>query len=499
MLNKIKEWLKPKNKNKVGRPKLANKDTKKIVKIEIALAFVLCATLVLSGTSVLTGKSPIELLSFGMAGKASGRAYVDATEGDVPQEYKLTCNGVDYGRYKVRYYTTPSTLSEKGQIGYYRTDGKPYTDFSQWVKAPTVRYEVTIPKNNEIRDIVIKLNNCAVIANYNIAKAARRVQIFVNFNDKELTGNVKPEFYTYYQYRTANRSVYSYSTINKGETLKIDNKAPELVETSISKVNDGQNNTGTLNITTNENIYGAGWGDPLNPTIKVSLYKYATSTKLFETTTSLSPSHLINGTFIGLTGHVTFYDKTTGKSILVNSQTYTAEIILTDAIGNVSEKKYFYFRVYENGTASQVFPTTSGVSPTAPVTTTIKKPFVSTLSSRIGNVRVKINAYNESPVRKLTTVKFRTTFDYIVKPSAGGQAYFKTFEVSFLEHLGVDATEVNPTNIYKCVKIRENDDYGVTQMTVREQRTFGRWGIFTDANCRDNVGYLYTQTYEYTE
>ncbi len=62
MLKKIKEWLTPKQKNKIGRPKLAKKDLLKSVKIELIIAFVLCATLILSGTSVFTGKSPLELL-----------------------------------------------------------------------------------------------------------------------------------------------------------------------------------------------------------------------------------------------------------------------------------------------------------------------------------------------------------------------------------------------------------------------------------------------------
>lgn len=62
MIKKIKEWFTPKQKNKVGRPKLAKKELMKAVKIELVMAFVLCATLVFSGTSFLTGKSPLELL-----------------------------------------------------------------------------------------------------------------------------------------------------------------------------------------------------------------------------------------------------------------------------------------------------------------------------------------------------------------------------------------------------------------------------------------------------
>ncbi len=78
MLKKIKEWLEVKNsKNKVGRPKLAQKELKKSVKIEIALAFVLCATLVLSGTSALTGKSPLELLGLNGQNKFKGDVAVD--------------------------------------------------------------------------------------------------------------------------------------------------------------------------------------------------------------------------------------------------------------------------------------------------------------------------------------------------------------------------------------------------------------------------------------
>ncbi len=72
MFNKIKNWLKPDENYQVGRPKIAEKSLKKSVKIEIALAFVLCATLVLSGTSLLTGKSPLELIGVGNQIKFSG-------------------------------------------------------------------------------------------------------------------------------------------------------------------------------------------------------------------------------------------------------------------------------------------------------------------------------------------------------------------------------------------------------------------------------------------
>lgn len=72
MINKIKELLKPKLDYSVGRPKLAENSFIKAVKLELVLAIVLCVTLVLSGTSVLSGKTPLELIGISTAEKYSG-------------------------------------------------------------------------------------------------------------------------------------------------------------------------------------------------------------------------------------------------------------------------------------------------------------------------------------------------------------------------------------------------------------------------------------------
>lgn len=62
MIKKIKEWFTPKQKKKLGRPKLARKDLLKSAKIELVMTFLLLATFAFAGTSTLTGKSPLELL-----------------------------------------------------------------------------------------------------------------------------------------------------------------------------------------------------------------------------------------------------------------------------------------------------------------------------------------------------------------------------------------------------------------------------------------------------
>ena len=95
MLKKIKEWLEPKKKTKIGRPKLANRNVLKAAKIELAMAFVLIGITALSGTSVLTGKSPIELLSFGTASKVSGNFIIDAGGVNSVSSYKLNTNSTN--------------------------------------------------------------------------------------------------------------------------------------------------------------------------------------------------------------------------------------------------------------------------------------------------------------------------------------------------------------------------------------------------------------------
>ncbi len=75
MIKKVKEWLEiRKAKNKVGRPKLVTKDTLKAVKIELSLAFVFCAILLLFGTSIITSKSPLELLGINSKEEFAGAA-----------------------------------------------------------------------------------------------------------------------------------------------------------------------------------------------------------------------------------------------------------------------------------------------------------------------------------------------------------------------------------------------------------------------------------------
>lgn len=74
-------------KNKVGRPKLASKSLKKVAGIELILAFILCATLIFSGVSVLTGKTSLELLgihnnlSASVEGQLDGK-FVVQRDGD---------------------------------------------------------------------------------------------------------------------------------------------------------------------------------------------------------------------------------------------------------------------------------------------------------------------------------------------------------------------------------------------------------------------------------
>ena len=109
MFKKMRKWFTPKLKSKIGRPKLAKKGVLKAAKIELVMAFLLCATFALAGTSTLTGRSPLELLSFGLASKASGGTY------SVPSKtYNLVCNNKQIGTYTIQNYTTNNNQGNGG-------------------------------------------------------------------------------------------------------------------------------------------------------------------------------------------------------------------------------------------------------------------------------------------------------------------------------------------------------------------------------------------------
>lgn len=85
-----------KKEKKIGRPKLANKNILRSAKIELAMAFLLAGIMVLSGTSVLTGKSPIELLSFGAASKVSGNYIINPdNSNESVTSYQLNLNSTN--------------------------------------------------------------------------------------------------------------------------------------------------------------------------------------------------------------------------------------------------------------------------------------------------------------------------------------------------------------------------------------------------------------------
>ncbi|HOZ54175.1 MAG TPA: hypothetical protein PKY25_02485 [Bacilli bacterium] len=66
-----------KDKYKVGRPKLAKRTLLKAAKIELALALVLCATMILSSISVLTGRSPLDLIYSTIKENFAGAVQLD--------------------------------------------------------------------------------------------------------------------------------------------------------------------------------------------------------------------------------------------------------------------------------------------------------------------------------------------------------------------------------------------------------------------------------------
>ncbi len=150
MFNKIKNWLKPDENYQVGRPKIAEQKLKKTVKIEIALAFVLCATLVLSGTSALTGKSPIELLSFGSAGKASGNVE-GKTIGKASGTYALKCGSKTIGSYQL-YYTNANALGGKVKVD--RQD-----KFSTWSRYQKVTIQILSGTGGKVHAFRYKIVN----------------------------------------------------------------------------------------------------------------------------------------------------------------------------------------------------------------------------------------------------------------------------------------------------------------------------------------------------
>ncbi|HOZ54042.1 MAG TPA: hypothetical protein PKY25_01765 [Bacilli bacterium] len=144
MIRKIKEWFTPKGKNKVGRPKLAKKELMKTVKIELAMAFVLCATLLFSFTSVLTGKSPLELLGLSDQNKYFGSVTYQAVTAKTNQF--VAADGIDTQNVCHKIYI-PTNAGKNWRIHVYY---KPYNQnyFSGIVSS--TYYQYTNDKSKEV-------------------------------------------------------------------------------------------------------------------------------------------------------------------------------------------------------------------------------------------------------------------------------------------------------------------------------------------------------------
>ncbi|HOZ53825.1 MAG TPA: Ig-like domain-containing protein [Bacilli bacterium] len=142
MIKKIKEWLTPKEKNKIGRPKLARKELIKAVKVEIVMAFVLCATLVLSGTSFLTGKSPLELLGLNNQNKYFGSVTYQAVT--AKKDRFVVADGTNTQNVCHKIYIPTNTGKNWRIHVYYKKTG------ASSYKNHMIKYQYTNDKSKEV-------------------------------------------------------------------------------------------------------------------------------------------------------------------------------------------------------------------------------------------------------------------------------------------------------------------------------------------------------------
>lgn len=273
MFKRMRKWFTHKTKTKVGRPKLAKKGVLKAAKIEVALAFLLVATVALAGTSTLTGRSPLELLSFGLASKASGNAIVGG--GSV----KFVCGSLgEIGTYKI---SSSSTTQSKD----YATSHIGITNIPKtWVKSTNFNVNSatgTLTNSSFYVNIIrYELKNRAgtTICNgqfYNAGSNLKYKQITVNVTVNKGTFYAAINVSAEVKNKTT-KDIHTADTSSGGhyssEGLRIDNKGPHINGIDIFK----QSSTGyDYPYYTKASIQD--WGQ-LEGTIKYNVYRYSYST-----------------------------------------------------------------------------------------------------------------------------------------------------------------------------------------------------------------------------
>gem|GEM_PF-6629755 len=269
MLKKLKKLFTPKMKTKKGRPKLAKKGLLKAAKIELSLAILLCLIVALSGTSVLIGRSPIELLSFGLASKASGNAIVGG--GSV----NLVCGNLGtIGSYKI-------SSSSTAQTDAYSTSHIGISNIPKvWVKSTNFNVNAatgTLTNNSFYVNIIrYELKNSAgtVICNgqfYNAGNNLKYKQINVNVSINKGTFYATISVSAEVKNKTT-KKIHTADTSAGGhyssEGLRIDNKGPQINGIDIFK----QSASGyDYPYYTKASIQD--WGQ-LKGTIKYNVYRY---------------------------------------------------------------------------------------------------------------------------------------------------------------------------------------------------------------------------------
>lgn len=497
MFKKIKEWLKPKTKSKIGRPKLAGKELRKAAKLELVMAFALCGILVLSSASVLTGKSPIELLSFGAAGKASGSLSAEISS----PEYKLICDGVEYGAYKIRSNVSAITASDNFLI--YNQNGKLVTNPSAqniWVKSPVIRKGYKVNDSAKIAKLSLTINGCTTDLNISTVLNSKTMYVFVKINK---AGYIKrtPLKLNLLAVEEGKITVPEAATTQ----VNIDNGvAPQIVkmEYAIS------HQINSLNI-----IYVNIEDDAIpriesSGTLKAILYNDTTNQKLMENGRSYNieyntGTNIYSQTIAGIL-LVKQESSDVFESILERNKNYRIEVIATDRVGNVSNKGIYRFYTDDRGYG---YPITSAVATTRPiitntttVTTTSADNVLNGSGKKVGNIYIVIYPTHKSPVEYLTRVKFRTLFNYTQLPSNGGDQYYRKFVQYYIDSnnkiVTMSGTDESNSNV--CTKIQEKSDYIYTYMYISQKKIFGRWLIYKDPNCiKSMVGYMATPLFEY--
>ncbi len=284
-------------------------NSKKTLKVELALTIVLCFTLVLSGISVFTGKSPLEILSIGKAGKVKG-----SLEGEIlykdPNEYKLMCGKTELGTYNITYTSSTDTkntfIFEK--------------DNPVWGKSQNIKFQLKTKVGFKINVLTYKIVNISkgksilCKGTFEVAPIAKNMypSAFVDINVKNTTiqGKLFPDAIL-----RDKIAIIRTNNISEYKDINVDNNAPKIIKVSIKSLNK-------MPVV----LVSAADSGELEGNIKYDIYKYDNNKLSEEVFLTKTNKYKLNFNKIELL---------TPLMLKVDKGTYLLKITITDNVGNM--------------------------------------------------------------------------------------------------------------------------------------------------------------------